>query len=133
MFLDELGASTLMITLSLTGFALPMLLVARHAGRLSDRYGLRYASVLSAFGTIPLMGAYGFVNSVAAVTIMVIPHGLLEAIQSPGTQAALSDASPAEDAAAAQGLGEAAGSAAAAMGAFTAAPSSPPSGPAPPG
>ena len=94
----------------------------RRAGRLSDRYGPRFASVLSAFGTIPLMGAYGFVNSVPAVTIMVIPHGLLEAIQSPGTQAALSDASPQEDAAAAQGLGEAAGSAAAAIGAFTAAP-----------
>jgi MFS transporter, DHA1 family, multidrug resistance protein len=121
-FLDDLGASTLVITLSLTAFALPMLLVARQAGRLSDRYGPRVASVLSAFGTIPLMGAYGFVHSVAAVTIMVIPHGLLEAIQSPGTQAALSDASPTEDAAAAQGLGEAAGSAAAAIGAFTAAP-----------
>lgn len=121
-FLDDLGASTLVITLSLTAFALPMLLVARQAGRLSDRYGPRFASVLSAFATIPLMGTYGFVHSVAAVTIMVIPHGLLEAIQSPGTQAALSDASPAEDAAAAQGLGEAAGSAAAAIGAFTAAP-----------
>ena len=90
-FLDDLGASTLVITLSLTGFALPMLLVARQAGRLSDRYGPRFASVLSAFGTIPLMGAYGFVDSVPAVTIMVIPHGSLEAIQSPGTQAALSE------------------------------------------
>jgi MFS family permease len=46
----------------------------------------------------------------------------MEAIQSPGTQAALADAAPHEDAAAAQGLGEAAGSAAAAVGALTAAP-----------
>jgi MFS family permease len=68
------------------------------------------------------MGAYGFVASVPLIVIMVIPHGLMEAIQSPGTQAALSDAAPHEDAAAAQGLGEAAGSAAAAIGAFTAAP-----------
>ena len=59
---------------------------------------------------------------VAAIIVMVIPHGLLEAIQSPGSQAALSDAAPHSDAAAAQGLGEAAGSAAAAIGAFTAAP-----------
>ena len=33
--LDRLGASTMVVTLSLTGFALPMLLVARWAGSLS--------------------------------------------------------------------------------------------------
>jgi MFS family permease len=53
---------------------------------------------------------------------MALPHGIMEAIQSPGTQAAVADAAPHEDAAAAQGLGEAAGSAAAAIGALTAAP-----------
>jgi MFS family permease len=53
---------------------------------------------------------------------MAIPHGVLEAIQSPGTQAAVADAAPRADTAAAQGLAEAAGSAAAAIGAFTAAP-----------
>jgi MFS family permease len=121
-YLDDLGASTFVITLTLTGFALPMLLVAKHAGRLSDRYGPRVASVLSAFATIPIMGAYGFVHSVPVVALMAVPHGLMEAVQSPGTQAALSDAAPHDDAAAAQGLGEAAGSAAAAIGALTAAP-----------
>ena len=54
--------------------------------------------------------------------VMAIPHGIGEAIQSPGTQAAVADAAPQRDAAAAQGLAEAAGSAAAAIGAFTAAP-----------
>jgi hypothetical protein len=54
--------------------------------------------------------------------LMAIPHGIGEAIQSPGTQAAVADAARLEDAAAAQGLAEAAGSAAAAIGAFTAAP-----------
>jgi MFS family permease len=54
--------------------------------------------------------------------LMALPHGIMEAIQSPGTQAAVADAAPHEDAAAAQGLGEAAGSAAAAIGALTAAP-----------
>ena len=53
---------------------------------------------------------------------MAIPHGVMEAIQSPGTQAAVADAARRDDAAAAQGLAEAAGSAAAAIGAFTAAP-----------
>lgn len=120
--LDDLGASTIVITLSLTVFALPMLLVAKRAGRVSDRYGPRVASVVSAAATVPLMASYGFVGSLPLVLVLVMPHGLLEAVQSPGTQAAVADAAPHRDAAAAQGLAEAAGSAAAAVGAFTASP-----------
>ena len=40
-YLDDLGASTMIVTISLTVFALPMLVIARWAGRLSDRYGPR--------------------------------------------------------------------------------------------
>ena len=121
-FLDDLGASTMIVTISLTVFALPMLIVARPAGRLSDAYGPRAVSVLSAAATVPLMASYGYVASLPFVMLMAIPHGVLEAIQSPGTQAAVADAARRDDAAAAQGLAEAAGSAAAAIGAFTAAP-----------
>jgi len=120
--LDRLGASTMVVTLSLTGFALPMLLVARRAGALSDRYGPRFSSVLSALATVPLMAAYGVLTSVPVIVVLAIPQGLFEAVQSPGAQAALAEAAPRRDAAAAQGLGEAAGSAAAAIGALTAAP-----------
>ncbi len=121
-YLDSLGAPTLVITISLTVFALPMLVIARWAGALSDRYGPRVTSVLSAAATVPLMASYGYVGLVPVVMLMAIPHGIGEAIQSPGTQAAVADAARVEDAAAAQGLAEAAGSAAAAVGAFTAAP-----------
>jgi MFS family permease len=120
--LDDLGASTMAITLSLTAFALPMLLVAKRAGRLSDRYGPRVASVASAAASVPIMASYGYVGSLPLIMALVVPHGILEAIQSPGTQAAVADAAPRRDVAAAQGLAEAAGSAAAAIGAFTAAP-----------
>ena len=44
-YLDSLGAPTFVITLSLTVFALPMLLIAKWAGRLSDIYGPRLTSV----------------------------------------------------------------------------------------
>jgi MFS transporter, DHA1 family, multidrug resistance protein len=118
----NLGASTTVITWSLTMFALPMLLVAKRAGRLSDRHGPRVTSVVSAVLTVPLMAAYGYVGSLPLIIALVIPHGLLEAVQSPGTQAAVAQAAPPKDAAAAQGLAEAAGSAAAAIGALTAAP-----------
>ncbi|MCP3911539.1 MAG: MFS transporter, partial [Actinomycetia bacterium] len=121
-YLDDLGASTTLITLSLTGFALPMLVVARPAGRLSDRFGPRLTSVLSAAATVPLMAAYGQVGVIPVVMGMAVPHGLLEAIQSPGSQAAVADAAPHDDASAAQGLAEASGSLAAAIGAMTAAP-----------
>jgi DHA1 family multidrug resistance protein-like MFS transporter len=121
-YLDSLGAPTLVITLSLTVFALPMLIIAKWAGSLSDRYGPRVTSVLAAAATVPLMASYGYVGLAPVVMLMAIPHGIGEAIQSPGTQAAVADAAPIDDAAAAQGLAEAAGSAAAAIGAFTAAP-----------
>ncbi len=105
--LTRLGASTMVVTLSLTFFALPMILVARRAGALSDRYGARFTSVVAAFVTVPLMAAYGFVGSVPLLVVLVLPHGLAEATENPGIQAALA---------------EAAGSAAAALGAFTSAP-----------
>jgi MFS family permease len=97
------------ITISLTVFALPMLLIAKQAGRLSDRFGPRWTSVISAAASVPLMAMYGFVGLVPVVMAMAIPHGICEAIQSPGTQAAVADAAPRADAAAAQGLAEAAG------------------------
>jgi MFS family permease len=121
-YLDQLGASTIVITLSLTGFALPMLIIAKRAGRLSDRYGPRVTSVAAAAVSVPIMASYGYVSAIPVIMLMALPHGICEAVQSPGTQAAIADAAPHEDAAAAQGLGEAAGSAAAAIGALTAAP-----------
>ena len=121
-YLDDLGASTMVVTISLTVFALPMLVIARWAGRLSDTYGPRVTSVLSAAATVPLMASYGYVASLPIVMVMAIPHGIGEAIQSPGSQAAVADAASQRDAASAQGVAEAAGSAAAAIGAFTAAP-----------
>ena len=118
--LDDLGASTLLITLSLTTFALPMLLVAKRAGRLADRVGPRRASLLAAFVTVPMMATYGYVGVLGVILVVSIGHGLMESVLSPGSQAAVADAAPMKDTAAAQGLAEAGGSAAAAVGAFTA-------------
>jgi MFS family permease len=118
--LDDLGASTTIVTLSLTFFALPMLIVARPAGRLSDRIGPRLASLVAALATVPMMATYGYAGILWLVFAVAIPHGLMEAILSPGSQAAVAEAATHDDAASAQGLAEAAGSAAAAIGAFTA-------------
>lgn len=119
---DNLGASTLTITLSLTAFAIPMLIVSKAAGSLTDRYGSRLTSLLSALATVPLMASFGYLTSVPVLFVLAIPYGLMEAVQSPGTQAAVAEAAPTDDAASAQGLGEAAGSVASLIGAFTAPP-----------
>ena len=120
--LDNLGASTMIVTLSLSAFALPMLVIARWAGGLSDRHSPRLTSLLSALATVPLMASYGWITAVPVLFVAMLPHGIMEAIQSPGSQAAVANAAPVDDAASAQGLGEAMGSAASMIGALTAAP-----------
>ena len=120
--MDNLGASTMIVTLSLSAFALPMLVVARWAGGLSDRHSPRLTSLLSALVTVPLMASYGWITAVPVLFVAMLPHGIMEAIQSPGSQAAVANAAPVDDAASAQGLGEAMGSAASMIGALTAAP-----------
>ena len=112
----------MVITLSLTGFALPMLIIAKRAGRLSDRFGPRVTSVGAAAVTVPIMASYGFVSWVPVIMLMALPHGIMEAIQSPGTQAAVADAAPARGRrcrAGARGGGRVGGRA---IGALTAAP-----------
>lgn len=118
--LDDLGASTRMISLSLSAFAFPMLIVAKQAGRLSDRVGPRLASLLAAAMTLPMMATYGYAGVFWVILIVAVPHGLMEAILSPGSQSAVALAASDDDAASAQGLAEASGSAAAAVGALTA-------------
>jgi DHA1 family multidrug resistance protein-like MFS transporter len=121
-FFTDLGASTLVIGLSLTAFAAPMVVVARFGGRLADRHGARWVSLLTAAITVPFMASYGFTTSILLLTLLALLHGVFEAVETPGSQAAVADAAPLEHAAAAQGLAEAAGSAAAAVGALGAAP-----------
>ena len=120
--MDNLGASTMIVTLSLSAFALPMLVIARWAGGLSDRHSPRLTSLLSTLATVPLMASYGWITAVPVLFVAMLPHGIMEAIQSPGSQAAVANAAPVDDAASAQGLGEAMGSAASMIGALTAAP-----------
>lgn len=122
-FLDDLHASTMVITLSLTLFAAPMLIIARWAGGVTDRHGARFVSLSAAAVTVPLMAAYGWIAIVPVVIVMAMVHGVMEALLNPGSQVAIAQAASVRDTAAAQGLAEAAGSAAAAIGAFTAAPS----------
>ncbi|MDH4146176.1 MAG: MFS transporter, partial [Acidimicrobiia bacterium] len=121
-FLTDKGASTFVIGLSLTVFAAPMIVVAPIGGRFADRHGARWASLVAGCATVPFMASYGWFSSVVVISGLALAHGLFEAIESPGSQAAVADAAPREHAAAAQGLAEAGGSAAAAIAALATAP-----------
>ena len=114
-YLDDLGASTMVVTPLPDGLR-PADAAHRPLGGSTIRHLARLASLASAAATVPLMASYGFVGALPAVMLMAIPHGIGEAIQSPGSQAAVAEAAPPRDAAAAQGLAEASGSAAAAIG-----------------
>lgn len=118
--LDDLGASTRFIAFSLTGFALPMLLIAKQAGALTDRYGPRIMAVFPALLSAPLMMTYGYTPWLWVIMGVAAVHGITEAMLNPATQANVAQVSAEEDTAAAQGLAEAAGSGASAIGAFTA-------------
>ncbi|MEZ5266929.1 MAG: hypothetical protein R2755_35205 [Acidimicrobiales bacterium] len=120
--LDRLGGPTVMVvTPAATGFARRRWWWRNGPVPVGSVWSA-LTSVLSALATVPLMASYGYLTSVPLIVLLVIPHGLFEAVQSPGTQAALAEAAPRRDAASAQGVGAAAGSAAAAAGAMTAAP-----------
>ncbi|MEO1063211.1 MAG: MFS transporter [Actinomycetota bacterium] len=121
-YFSDRGASTLVIGLSLTIFALPMIVVAPWGGRFSDRNGARWASLVAGLITVPLMASYSLTSVIPVLILLAAVHGLFEAVESPGSQAAVAEAASDEHAASAQGLAEAAGSGAAAIGALTAAP-----------
>ena len=118
--LDDLGASTKLIAFSLTGFALPMIVVAKPAGRLTDRFGARWMSVVPALISAVLMMTYGYTPFVWVIIAVAGVHGIMEAVLNPATQAGIADVTSDADAASAQGLAEAAGSGASAIGAFSA-------------
>ena len=118
--LDDLGASTRLIAFSLTAFALPMLIVAKPAGRLTDRLGARRMALIPALIGGPLMMTYGYSSLLWLIMIVAGFHGLTEAVLNPATQANVAQVTSERDAASAQGLAEAAGSAASAIGAFSA-------------
>jgi MFS family permease len=118
--LDDLGASTRLIAFSLTAFALPMMIIAKPAGRMTDRFGARWMSVLPALVSAVLMMTYGYTPFLWVIIAVAGVHGMMEAMLNPATQAGIADVTADQDAASAQGLAEAAGSAASAVGAFSA-------------
>jgi MFS family permease len=121
-FMTDLGASTVLIGLSLTVFALPYVVLAGHAGKVADRLGTLPAALGGMAVTTAMMVSYGFVGNPWIVTGLGLVESTGQAFASPASQAAMAHATGPERAGAGQGLAAAVGTFAAGLTAMAAAP-----------
>lgn len=121
-FMTDLGASTVLIGVSLAVFALPYIVLASAAGRLADRVGAIRAAVTGMVATSAVMVVYGLVGSPLVVTALAAVESTGQALAAPGAQAAMAHATGEARAGAGQGLAGAMGTLAAGLVAVVAAP-----------
>jgi MFS family permease len=121
-FLTDHGASTLVIGASLTVFAVPYVLLAGRAGRLSDRMGPLPAAALGLVVMSVVIVGYGLLTNVSIIIAIGLVESTGQALAAPAAQAAASRSVPVARAGTVQGLAGAVGTLAAGLVALVAAP-----------
>ena len=111
-FLDDLGASQRYIALTLTLFAVPMLVVPIYGGRLAQRLGPLRVTAWSLGAAIPFMTLYG---DLAALGVLCVVHAIADSFTMPSLQLGIAQAAPRRHLASGQGLVGATGQAVAAV------------------
>jgi MFS family permease len=102
--LDDLGASTLLIALSISLFALPMIPLAPLGGKYAQRRGPIRVMAVTIMGAVGCMFVYGFVEFVWILIAVSAAHAMFDAFTMPAGQLSVALSAPTEQAAAAQGL-----------------------------
>lgn len=102
--LDDLGASTLVIALSIALFALPMIPLAPLGGKIAQQRGPMRVMPLSIMGAVACMIVYGYVEFLWVLIGISAAHAIFDAFTMPAGQLAVALSAPREQAAAAQGL-----------------------------
>ena len=102
--LDDLGASTLIIALSISLFALPMIPLAPYGGKKAQQRGPMRVMPFSIMGAVACMFVYGYVEFVWVLIAVSAAHAVFDAFTMPAGQLAIALSAPTEQAAAAQGL-----------------------------
>lgn len=102
--LDDLGASTLVIALSISLFALPMIPLAPYGGKVAQQRGPMRLMPYSIMGAVACMLVYGYVDFVWVLIAVSAAHAVFDAFTMPAGQLAIAISAPTEQAAAAQGL-----------------------------
>jgi MFS family permease len=114
LLMDDLGTETWLIGVTLSGFVIPMVLLASLCGRTAQRMGAVRLCRFSIPIAIVAMVLYGVVGEqrdgttlvwgMVAVSAVVSVHAIADAFTMPALQVAVAEAAPAELAATAQGV-----------------------------
>ncbi len=121
-YLQDRGASTLFIGVTLALYGVPFILLASRGGRLADRIGPFRAAFICLVLIAPVIAVYGLVTVPIVIVSFAIIEAVIQAVAVPASQAAMAKACPPERMAAGQGLAGAAGQLGAGLMALGAAP-----------
>ncbi|OUV77205.1 MAG: hypothetical protein CBC90_06240 [Acidimicrobiaceae bacterium TMED130] len=121
-FMEDLGASTLFVGVSLTMYGVPFAITASMAGKFIDRSGPWLAAVFAVVIIIPMTVIYGFLASPILLMALAMFEALGQGIGSPACHAAMVAATDENERATGQGLVAAASSIGAGIAALLAAP-----------
>ena len=104
LLLTDLGAETWVIGLTLTIIALPMIGFSAWGGRIAQRFGPLRTAAVGVLAAAPCVVAYGFVESIVALSIIAALQGVGDAVTFPATQVGAAIAADEDQLATAQGL-----------------------------
>jgi len=121
-FMQDLGASTLFVGVTLSMYGIPFALTAAFAGRYIDRYGPWRATRIAILIIVPLTIIYGQLRSPWLLMILAMFEAVGNGAGLPASQAAMAAATGEGERAAGQGLVAAAGQIGAGIAAFLSAP-----------
>ncbi len=121
-YLQDRGASTLFIGITLTMYGVPFIALASRGGRLADRVGPFRAAFVCVVLLAPAIAVYGVFTIPVLIVSVAMIEAIIQAVAVPASQAAMAQACPPERLGAGQGLSGAAGQAGAGVVALVAAP-----------
>ncbi|MBJ69675.1 MAG: hypothetical protein CL463_07205 [Acidimicrobiaceae bacterium] len=121
-FMEDLGASTLFVGISLTMYGIPFALTASTAGKYIDRIGPWRVAIFGISVIIPMTFIYGFLTSPWLLMGLAMVEAIGQGVGAPACQAAMVQATDESERATGQGMVGAAGTLGAGLAALIAAP-----------
>lgn len=102
--LDDLGAQTWLVGVSLSLFTVPMIVLAPTGGRMTQKLG--HSAIVGKSITVAAVctALYGWIELLWLVLLISLVHAVADAFTLPANQVAIATASPADQLAAGQGL-----------------------------
>ena len=102
--LTDRGAETWLIGLTLSIIVAPMIVLAPFGGRLAQRHGPLRVAAVGVLATVPCVVVYGFIESIAVLTVFALLQGFGDAVTFPASQVGAAMAAGPTELASAQGL-----------------------------